>query len=216
MHALLGRFLARAGLGFWMLTLGCASAAAPALPPPAAPAPRPAEPQLVDRDWGVLRSAPHGLKLALPEARSWFAPSVAPGASWELRHEPTGTSVSVRRWRATRLPRVEQCERELRQRVPGLGVADETSLVGERRVRVPQGFVTRITLLALPGNGQRLRGQVLAVGAGVGECIAAIARTECTSEAELAERLRLLDAAFAHLRMTHVEERVPKPAPLPS
>jgi hypothetical protein len=216
MHALLGRSLACAGLGVWMLTLGCASAAPPAVPPPALPAPRPSEPQLVDRDWGVLRSAAHGLKLALPEARAWFAPSTAPGASWELRHEPTGTSVSVRRWRATRLPHVEQCDRELRQRVPELGVADETSLVGERSVRVPQGFVTRITLLALPGNGQRLRGQALAVGAGVGECIAAIARTECTSEAELAERLRLLDAAFAHLRLTHVEDRVPKPAPLPS
>jgi hypothetical protein len=164
----------------------------------------------------VLRSAEHGLKLALPEARAWFAPSTAPGASWELRHEPTGTSVSVRRWRAARLPQVAQCDRELRQRVPELAIADETSLVGERNVRVPQGFVTRITLLALPGRGQRLRGQVLAVGAGVGECIAALARTECTSEAELAERLRLVDAAFAHLRLTHVEDRVPKPAPLPS
>ena len=216
MHVLLGRSLACIGLGFGTLALGCASAASPAPAAPVAPAPRPSEPQLVDRDWGVLRSAAHGLKLALPEARAWFAPSVAPGASWELRHEPTGSSVSVRRWRATRLPQLEQCDRELRQRVPELANADETSLVGERRVRVPAGFVTRITLLALPGSGQRLRGQVLAVGAGVGECVAAIARTECTSEAELAERLRLLDAAFAHLRLTHVEDRVPKPAPLPS
>lgn len=180
-------------------------------------APGPSEPQLVDRDWGVLRSPGHGLKLALPEARAWFVPTpTAAGASWELRHEPTGTTVSVRRWRATRLPQVEQCDRELRQRVAGLGVVDETSLVGERSVRVPEGFVTRITLLALAGTGQRLRGQVLAVGAGVGECVAAIARTECGSEAELAERLRLFDAAFAHLRLAHVEDRVPKPAPLPS
>ena len=86
---------------------------------------------------------------------------------------------------------------------------DETNLVGERTVRAPQGFSTRITLLALPGPAQRVRGQVIAVGAGVGECVAAIANTECSSEVELAERLRLLDAAVAHLRLTHVEDRVP-------
>ncbi len=196
---------------------GCASPAGSAAPVVTPTQAVPSEPQLVDRDWGVLRSPAHGLKLALPEARAWFVPTpAAAGASWELRHEPTGTSLSVRRWRATRLPQVEQCARELRQRVAGLGLVDETSLVAERNVRVPEGFVTHITLLALPGNGQRLRGQVLAVGAGVGECIAAIARTECSSEAELAERLRLFDAAFAHLRLVHIEDRVPKPAPLPT
>jgi hypothetical protein len=56
---------------------------------------------------------------------------------------------------------------------------------------------------------------VIAVGAGVGECVAAVANTECDSEVELAERLRLLDVAVAHLRLTAVEDRVPDRQPLP-
>lgn len=216
MRVMFGRCAAALGLASSLTVLqGCARGA-PLKAPPAPPTEsRPGEPQLRDRDWGVLRSPAHGLKLALPEARVWFVATAAPGASWELRHEPTGSSLSVRRWRASRLPQVAECDRELYQRVAGLAPSDETSLVSERRVRVPAGFVTRITLLALPGTGQRLRGQVVAVGAGVGECIAAIARTECSTEAELAERLRLFDAAFAHLRLNHVEDRVPQPAPLP-
>ena len=218
MRALSGRVAARNSLVCWCLALvSCANRAPAAAPVAALPAPRPEEPALRDRDWGVLRSAAHGLKLALPEARTWFVPTAAPqGAGWELRHEPTGTSLSVRRWRASRLPQLEQCDRELRARTPGLAVADDTSLVAERTVRAPEGFVTRITLLALPGSGQqRLRGQVVAVGAGIGECVAAIARTECGTEPELAERLRLLDVAIAHVRLTHVEDRVPEPLPLP-
>ena len=161
----------------------------------------------------MLRSKPQGLKLALPEARSWLETGgpAHDGQGWELRHEPTGSTLSVRRWRASRLPRVDACEAELRARTPDLAIVDETNLVATREVRVPEGFVTRITLLALPGSNARRRGQVLAVGAGIGECLAAVARTECVTEAELAERLRLLDVALGHLRLAHVEDRVPAP-----
>jgi hypothetical protein len=201
----------------WLPCFACSGAPAPVAPPAAAPtAASPNEPSLTDREWGVLRSPRQGMKLAVPEARTWFVAADAPtGAAWELRHEPTGTSLSVRRWRAARVPLVEQCQRELRQRAAGLAESDETNLVGERTVRAPQGFSTRITLMSLPGPARRVRGQVIAVGAGVGECIAAIANTECAGEVELAERLRLLDVAVAHLRLTHVEDRVPDVAPLP-
>ena len=173
------------------------------------------EPALQDRAWGVLRSPVLGLKLALPEARGWLDTGEhRAGAGWELRHEATGSTLSLRRWRASRLPRVDACEAELRQRTPELASVDDTNLVGQREVRVPEGFLTRITLLALPGTGPRLKGQALAVGAGVGECLAAIAHTECANEAELAERLRLLDAALGHLRLSHVEDRVPAPPPI--
>jgi hypothetical protein len=205
-----------------MLAQGCASAPNPrASQPPPAPVRPAAEAQLADRGWAVLRSRALGLKLALPEGRSWLGPearSNGPGsatASWELRHEPTGSSLSVRRWRASRLPQLEQCELELRQRVPNVPEIDETSLVAERQVRVPAGFVTRLVLLQLSNNSARLRGQVLAIGAGVGECLAAIATTESRSEVELAERLRLFDAALSHMRLSHVEDRVPEPEPLP-
>ena len=206
------------GLGF----LGSAGAWACASPSPAetpaasagrAAAPKVEGPKLEDRAWGVLRSKPQGLELALPEARSWLLPSgpSPEGASWELRHEPTGSTLSVRRWRASRLPRVDACEAELRARTPDLASVDETNLVARREVRVPEGFVTRISLLALPGDANHLRGQALAVGAGIGECLAAVARTECVTEAELAERLRLFDIALGHLHLAHVEDRVPPP-----
>jgi len=182
---------------------------------PARPASKVERARLEDRGWGVLRSKPLGLKLALPEARSWLTPPGPAGAGWELRHEPTGSTLSVRRWRASRLPRVDACEAELRARTPDLASMDETNLVARREVRVPEGFSTRITLLALPGDAGRVRGQVLAVGAGVGECLAAIARTDSITEAELAERLRLLDVALGHLRLSHVEDRVPGPPAAP-
>jgi hypothetical protein len=197
---------------------GCAASApapAPAAPPP--PAPKPEATRLEDRGWGVLRSQAQGLKLALPEARSWLEPQgpAAEGKGWELRHEPTGSTLSVRRWRASRLPRLDACEAELRERTPDLASADETNLIARHEVQVPEGFVTRITLLALPGAGTQLRGQVLAVGAGIGECLAVVARTECSTELELAERLRLLDVALGHLRLTRIEDRVPAPTELP-
>ena len=204
-------FLASAALG------GCSAAPAASAATPAPGAARALlEPSLQDRDWGILRSKAQGLKLALPEARAWLEPAArsAAGSGWELRHEPTGSTLSVRRWRASRLPRVDACEAELRQRMPDLATVDETNLVGRRDVHVPEGFLTRITLLALPGTGTRIRGQVLAIGAGVGECLAAVARMDCASETELAERLRLLDAALGHLRLSHIEDRVPAPEPL--
>lgn len=207
------------------LLLGASMGACGATPPvatpvaPAGPPPKVEGPKLEDRGWGVLRSKALGLKLALPEARSWLEPAGADArperAGWELRHEPTGSTLSVRRWRASRLPRLDACEAELRARTPDLAVMDETNLVARRQVRVPEGFVTRITLVALPGDADRVRGQVLAVGAGVGECLAAIARTDSVTEAELAERLRLLDVALGHLRLSHVEDRVPAPPALP-
>lgn len=206
-------------LGASLLTLtGCASP--PAAPAAAAPvSPRPALVEvstLQDRGWGVVRAPAMGLKLALPEAKAWLpAGGRAPtSASFELRHEPTSTSLSVRRWRASRLPRVEACEADLRARSADLAVVDESNLVARRDVRVPEGFVTRITLVALPGASTRVAGQAVAIGAGVGECLALVARTECAGEAELAERLRLLDVALAHVRLTLVEDRVPSPVPV--
>jgi hypothetical protein len=202
----------------WLLGLGLGCAAQGPLPPktsdPRAAA-APVEPnRLQDRDWGVVRAAALGLKLALPEARAWLQePGLAAGGpTWELRHEPTGSSLRVRRWRASRLPRVESCEAELRQRTADLPRADASNVVARRSVRIPEGFVTLITLLAVPGKSARVEGDVLAIGAGVGECIAVVARTECATEAELAERLRLLDISVGHLRLMQIEDRVPAPA----
>lgn len=204
-------------LGAVLATSGCAAPPAqPTALPVTSARPAPVEAStLQDRDWGVARAPTLGLKLALPEAKSWLPTGTAPtsgGVDW--RHEPTSTTLSVRRWRASRLPRVEACEADLRARTADLAVVDETSLVARREVRVPQGFLTRITLVALPGTSTRVAGQAIAVGAGVGECLALVARTECAGETELAERLRLLDVALSHVRLAQVEDRVPAKEPL--
>lgn len=183
------------------------------------PRPRPtaerAEPRLHDGGWGILGSRSLGLKLALPDADGWLEPRArpAPGASWELRHAATGSTLSLRRWRASRLPRIDACEAQLRDRVPGLARPDEVNLVAQRDLRLPAGFLTRVSLVAVGGNAARLQGQVVAVGAGVGECLAVVARTECTSETELAERLRLFDIALGHLHLSQIEDRVPRAFP---
>jgi hypothetical protein len=166
---------------------------------------------LQDQAWGVFRSKAQGLKLALPDARGWAERRSAEGASWELLHAATGTTLSVRLWRASRLPRVDACEADLQARTPDLPVADETNLVSRREAHIPEGFVTRISLLSLPGEGTQVRGLAVAVGAGVGECLSVVARTETASKPELAERLRLLDVALGHVRRSHIEDRVPAP-----
>jgi hypothetical protein len=213
--------LACGALSVLPLALGCAARATPPAPTaadqasPLQPVSGPG-PHLDDKAWGVLRSKTLGVKLAVPDVKGWTEPPgrSPQGAAWQLSHTATGTRLNLYRWRASRLPRVEACDTELRQRVPGLVTPDETNLVATREVRVPQGFVTRITLLALPGKGPRFQGQTLAVGAGIGECLAAVAITEASSELELAERLRLLDAALGHLRLSHIEDRVPAPPPV--
>ena len=113
------------------------------------------------------------------------------------------------------MPKIEACRSELVETSADVASPDDTNLVSSREVRTPAGFVTRIELLALPGGARRLRGQALAISAGVGECIAVIARTDCSSEAELAERLRLFDVALSHLRLIRIDDRVPDRAPVP-
>lgn len=216
MRALIGPRLSLTWLASLSLSLaaGCGPSAPPAAQAPAPPATKPAGPALSKDGWGVLRSNALGLKLALPEARAWLeATPRAPRGAWELRHEPTGSTLVLRRWRASRLPQLDACEREARQRSADLPEIDETNLVATRTVRAPVGFFTRVSLLSLPGTSARLKGLAIAIGAGVGECLEALASTECSSEEELAERLRLFDTALGHLRLIHVEDRVPEPAP---
>src|SRR6185503_4815288 len=115
-----------------LLLVGCAAtSSAPRTETAAAPSARPAPVEistLAERGWCVLRAPSLGLKLALPEAKAWLAPTrPAPGAGWALRHEPTGSTLSVRRWRASRLPRVEACEADLRARTPDLPNVDDTN-----------------------------------------------------------------------------------------
>lgn len=205
------------------LAFGCAEPARPAREPePPVSSSQPVGGQgFEDRGWGVLRSTALGLKLALPDARAWSEAPKSPteATTWRLQHLSSGTRLDLRRWRSSRLPRVETCDTELRQRMSGLVPPDESTLVAQREVRVPQGFITRITLLAMPappsaGGGRPwMIGQAVAVGAGIGECLAAVAQTETATEAALAERLRLLDAALGHIRLTQIEDRVPAPTP---
>lgn len=212
---LLSYCLLTLGLALWLL--GCGSVAQPpSSPHPAAGAQQPGPSALGDREWAVLRSSALGLKLALPEGKTWTSPSKrAPrGAGWQLLHPASGSRLELLRWRASRLPRVDACDAELRARHANLITPDETTIVAQRMVAVPAGFSTRITLLALPGTGTRVRGQAIAIAAGIGECVAAIADTECAGDAELAERLRLFDVALSHLRLLRVEDRVP-PRKLP-
>jgi hypothetical protein len=63
-------------------------------------------------------------------------------------------------------------------------------------------------MLTTQGAQARLRGTVIVVGAAVRECFAAVAVTETAREADLADRLRVLDAAFERIERTQIEDRV--------
>lgn len=108
---------------------------------------------------------------------------------------------------------MEACELELRQRTPLVPVIDDHNLVARNRTVSEQGIVTRYDLVVEPAAAQRIKGFVLAISAGNGECLSALAVTESASEGELAQRLSLLELALRRMRRTRIEDRVLRTEP---
>lgn len=152
--------------------------------------------------WGELRDARQALALLLADPERWVArPATGTWSKWE--HAPSRSQLWLRHQVARRTVTVEECEEEARRslsvlRWPG-------SEVQEEPLRAPQAYHGLVRTELVEGG----RGRVLAVGAGVSRCYAAVFLSE--ADEELPQRLSL--AAYIlgeQVRLLGVEERSPR------
>lgn len=210
------RILRAVALSLCALALGtgCGSAAPPpapvatTTPATAARSRAPAARPLLDADWGFLRAEGFGIELLVPERASWRQER---GERWFVAHHgESGAKLSVRTWSARRTVSRAECERELFLAQKGLAQGAKGQLLEERSASAPNGFDVWVRLWVEDAG----EGVALAVGAGPGECYAAVFRAR-GDEAKLGGELRLAaDGIFGGARRLDVEaQRAPRPAP---
>jgi hypothetical protein len=208
------------GRGAWLVLcalLGaCAAAPRESKPTPVQPpeldAPEPAAPpELGDLRWGLARSARHSLELPLPERESWSLDDRS--TPWLVaRHERTRSELIARLWRAERLVRPEDCERQARlwnRAIPEV-VAD--AVIEARRAPTPPGWTTELTVGAeRAASGHELRGYALAFGSSVGRCYALVYTTVAAgagAQASVGRRLAIVaDEIVPRVRVRSIDER---------
>jgi hypothetical protein len=203
----------------WSLlcALSGACAAAPAEPKPSAaqptrPTPAPLAPELDEGSWGTVISARHSLELPLPEGASWsLDDSTTP---WLVaRHERTRSELAARIWRAGRLVRPADCDRQARLWNPAIPEALAESVLETRSVTAPAGWTTELTVgVERVASGVELRGFALAFGVTVGRCYAFVYTTLATgagAEASIGRRLAIVaDEIVPQVRVRSIDERV--------
>jgi hypothetical protein len=161
-----------ARIRFWaplaaLSLVSCGRAPAPAVPndPPPAVAP-PADTAAETFGTVDLAALPGSITVYDPER--WRA--THPGTFTVLEHAATGSTLTLRVWRAARLVRPEECESEARLARPTLPRPDPDLLVDSRPLDAPSGFHGSLVVGVEPIPPGGARGHVLGVGAAVGRC----------------------------------------------
>jgi hypothetical protein len=206
-------------LGALAVALGCGSSHAPAPGPEAAAAspsatPGPAAPEpvpggLPDRDWGDIESARFLVVVPVPERGGWVVDDRGP---WlEASHPVSRSRLQLRTWRASRLVRPEECEKQARLWQPDLPEASAAAVLETRQLDAPDGYRTHLTVGVQQHAGDELEGFALAFGAAPGRCLALVYRTAASGrDAEQAVGNRLLviaDGALARMTARRVDDR---------
>lgn len=110
-----------------------------------------------------------------------------------LSHAKSESTLALRTWRAARLVRIEECEKQARLWRPELPEIVADNVVDERSLSGPPGYAVRMTVLVRRLEGESsIEGWALAFGAGIGKCYAALFSTRAEgagAEAAIAERL---------------------------
>ena len=195
-----------------LVAAGCASAPPNARPvhgPESRRAEQNALPsELSDSAWGNVESRRQSLVVSLPVRAGWRVDDDA--EPWFLaRHAATGSELRLRTWIAPRQVRAEECQAQARLWRPSIPAIEDETVV-RRRLRAPDDFFGEVVVVVEPGtNG--LEGHVLAFGASVGRCYAAVFATHVSgagSEEVLGRRLVLIvEGVFARVRLRGVEDR---------
>lgn len=164
--------------------------------------------ELTDAGWAGVESRRQSLVLTLPMRESWrIDDAVEP---WFLaRHAATGSELRLRTWPAPRQVRAEECQTQARLWRPSIPPIREEAVV-RRKLSAPAAFSGEVVVGVEPG-GDGLEGHVLAFGATVGRCYAAVFTTRASgpgSEDTLGRRLVLIvEAVLPRVRLLGVEDR---------
>ncbi len=205
-----------------VLACGCsASSRAPAraaAPGPTAaatatePSPPASRPALQAQSWGAVTSLRFSLVVKLPEHRAWQVDDHT--SHWLLlRHPASDSELRVRTWRAARLVRPDDCERQARLWRPEIPTPTADTALDQRQLASPAGYTTRVVAGVQPSRQSgTLEGFVLAFGADVGRCFAFVYTTRASgpgAEASIGDRLALIDnGVLPAVRMRSIDDRV--------
>jgi hypothetical protein len=193
--------------------VGCAAASSAPEPVRKARARSPAQQmlpsELTDAGWVSVESRRQSLVLALPMREAWRIDDAR--EPWFLaRHAATGSELRLRTWPAPRQVRADECQAQARLWRPSIPPIRDEAVV-TRKLSAPEAFAGEIIVGVEPG-GDGLEGHVLAFGATVGRCYAAIFTTRASgpgSEDTLGRRLVLIvEAVLPRVRLLGVEDRV--------
>lgn len=161
---------------------------------------------LADRGWEVVESRAVGLRVPLPDARRWREPA---DERWlVLTHAPSSSSLRFRTWSAPVRVNKEACREQVylwrSELRPGFEPMVEGSLAA------PSGYDVGLRIDVARNQGGALGATLLAYGAGVRRCYAAVFQTAVTdarAESELGARLRLVtEGVLNRVELIDIEE----------
>ena len=166
---------------------------------------------LRDAGWERVALEPLALSLALPDAAAWRD---AGGRDWRrLEHAPTGSVLSITRFRAPAAVAAAECARRAGLTLSPSGAEDSGELE-VRRVDGEGGTHSELVVRVEPDGPSALRGQVAAATAGFRACAALRLETRVDGdgrEVEVARRLAVFaERVVPSLEFDRIEDRVQK------
>jgi hypothetical protein len=127
-------------------------------------------------------------------------------------HALTRSELRLRIWRAARLPDRASCIEQVRLWLPDLSRLSDDNLVERRRVAFPAGFDTELAVYVSRRAERELEARLMAIGADVGRCFAAVYSTResgADAEANIADRLAFVaEKLLVHVAVLSVDDRV--------
>jgi hypothetical protein len=183
-------------------------------PPRVAPAPTRGQPELPAGQFDVVFGPRAGLSVLVPTPAKWQTEDTE---RWlTLTHARSDTKLSLRAWRAGRRVRPEQCQAQARLWRHDLPPLPSDNVVDERTLSSPAEHAVQLTVLVQRAAPRApIEGWVLAFGAGIGKCYAAVFETRAHgagAEAAIAERLALAaDGILPSVQTQGVDDRVLRP-----
>ncbi len=196
---------------------GCGSAPVPSPRSAAEPRhPSVAGPDPAEGPFATVALGQTGLHASLPSATHWDVKEH--GRSARVTAADLGLVLEVRRDRATRQVTANQCEQQLRDLWPSLPRRSPSDAVAARPWRVAKDTEGLLwgTVDEKHNGDPTLRATVVAIAAGIGECLSVIATLQTQNDQqgeELANRLVLVaDRILPSIQLREPEDRVERSA----
>lgn len=146
--------------------------------------------------------------VTLPERAHWRMR--ARGTFVELEHSASGSRITLRAWRASRLVRPAECEAEVRLARPDLPRATPETELERARVEYPEGFDAELSVGVEPAE-DGARGHATLVGTTPGRCLFVAFETVATGASaaiHVADRLTIaVEGILPRVRIPSVDAR---------